>query len=150
MDRYIVVHYNELGLKKGNRDFFENRLCKNISKTIADCGGPEVRRISGRLLIPLKKDADVPEVKRRLAQVFGIAYFAEAWLVGQDIEQLESRTWSLIEGRKFESFRIDARRAAKTFPLTSVQINTRVGAYVKERCGARVDLENAELTCWIE
>jgi tRNA uracil 4-sulfurtransferase len=31
-----------------------------------------------------------------------------------------------------------------------VQINQRVGAYVKERCGARVDLEHPELTCWIE
>jgi len=26
----------------------------------------------------------------------------------------------------------------------------RVGAYVKERSGAKVDLENADLTCWIE
>jgi thiamine biosynthesis protein ThiI len=31
-----------------------------------------------------------------------------------------------------------------------VEINQRVGAYVKERCGAKVDLENPELTCWIE
>ena len=30
MDRLIVVHYNELGLKKGNRDYFENRLCLHI------------------------------------------------------------------------------------------------------------------------
>ena len=27
MDRFIVIHYNELGLKKGNRDYFENALC---------------------------------------------------------------------------------------------------------------------------
>jgi thiamine biosynthesis protein ThiI len=31
-----------------------------------------------------------------------------------------------------------------------VEINQRVGGYVKERSGAKVDLENAELTCWIE
>ena len=31
-----------------------------------------------------------------------------------------------------------------------MEINQRVGAYVKERSGAKVDLENAELTCWIE
>jgi len=56
----------------------------------------------------------------------------------------------MIEGRAFKSFRIEARRADKSFPQTSVEINQRVGAYVQERSRARVDLENAELTCWIE
>jgi thiamine biosynthesis protein ThiI len=66
------------------------------------------------------------------------------------VENLEANAWALIEGRTFHSFRIDARRADKHFPHTSVEINQRVGGYVKERCGAKVDLENAELTCWIE
>jgi thiamine biosynthesis protein ThiI len=66
------------------------------------------------------------------------------------VENLEANAWALMEGRSYKSFRIDARRADKTFPQTSVEINRRVGAYVKERSQARVDLENAELTCWIE
>ena len=90
------------------------------------------------------------EIRHRLTGVFGVAYFAEAWSFPQKIEDLERSAWNLIETRKFQSFRIDTRRADKTFPLTSVEINQRVGAYVKERCGERVDLENAELTCWIE
>jgi thiamine biosynthesis protein ThiI len=150
MDRFIVVHYNELGLKKGNRDYFENRLCLNIVRALTDCGVRAVRRISGRLLVHLDADPDLPEIKRRLAGVFGIAYFAEAWSSSQDIAELERSAWSLIEGRGFQSFRIQARRASKTFPLTSVEINQRVGAYVKERCGVRVDLENPDLTCWID
>ena len=150
MDHCVVVHYNELGLKKGNRDYFENRLCDNISRTLADCSVGEVRRISGRLLVHLKTESDLGEIKKRLAGVFGIAYFAEAWSYPQNIEELEARAWGLLEGRRFESFRIDTRRATKTFPLTSVEINQRVGAYVKERCGVRVDLEHADVTCWIE
>ena len=62
MDRFIVVHYNELGLKKGNRDFFENKLCNNISRTLADCGVRAVRRISGRLLVHFTSDVDMPEI----------------------------------------------------------------------------------------
>jgi tRNA uracil 4-sulfurtransferase len=150
MERFIVVHYNELGLKKGNRDYFENRLCSNISRTLADCNIGPVRRISGRLLVYLHADSDVMQIKKRMASIFGVAHFAEAWSLSQDLEELEAAAWKLIEGRKFESFRIDTRRGTKTFPMTSVQINQRVGAYVQERCGARVDLENAELTCWIE
>jgi thiamine biosynthesis protein ThiI len=63
---------------------------------------------------------------------------------------MEEKAWSLVREREFESFRVDARRGDKTFPHNSVAINQRVGAYLKERCGKRVDLSDAELTCSIE
>jgi len=150
VDRFVVIHYNELGLKKGNRDYFENALCANINTVLQGCGADRARRISGRVLLPFRGAADVPEIKKRLGRVFGIAYFGEAWASPQAVENLEANAWTLIEGRRFNSFRIDARRADKSFPHTSVEINQRVGGYVKERSGAKVDLENAELTCWIE
>jgi len=150
VDRFFVIHYNELGLKKGNRDYFENALCSNINTVLQDCGVDRARRISGRILLPVRTSADIPEIKKRLGLVFGIAYFAEAWSSAQAVENLAANAWSLIEGRSYNSFRIEARRSDKTFPLTSVEINQRVGAYVKERSQARVDLENPELTCWIE
>jgi thiamine biosynthesis protein ThiI len=150
MERCIVVHYNELGLKKGNRDYFENRLCQNISRTLSDCGIAAVRRISGRLLIHLTAETDLTEIRKRLAGVFGIAYFAEARVLPQDIETIQRQAWELIKPSTFSSFRIQAKRGEKAFPLTSVEINERVGAYVQQRCGIRVDLEHPDLTCWIE
>ncbi|PYR83148.1 MAG: tRNA 4-thiouridine(8) synthase ThiI [Acidobacteria bacterium] len=66
------------------------------------------------------------------------------------MENLEVNAWGLMEGYSFKSFRIEARRGDKTFPHTSVEINQRVGAYVKQQSGARVDLERAQMTCWIE
>ncbi len=150
MERYVVVHYHEIGLKKGNRDYFENRLCSNIRKTLSNCGAGAVRRISGRVLIELPAEADIDEIKARLPKVFGIAHFAEAWNSGQSLEELEQNAWALIRRRPFESFRIDTRRSTKTFPHNSVEINRRVGAYVQGQSGARVDLEHAERTCWIE
>src|SRR5438552_13822548 len=149
VDRIFVIHYSELGLKKGNRDYFENVLCANINAILEGCGAERARRISGRVLLPLKPDADISEIQKRLGRVFGIANFAEAWVSPQAVEKLEENAWSLIRGRSFKSFRIQARRGEKSFPQTSVEINQRVGAFVKERSGARVDLENAELTCWI-
>jgi thiamine biosynthesis protein ThiI len=148
--RFIVIHYNELGLKKGNREYFENYLCKNINTVVQACGAEKARRITGRILLPLQPGADVKEIRARLAKVFGIAYFAEAWAVPAAVEEMEKNSWSLIQGHTFKSFRIEARRADKRFPQTSVEINRRVGAYVNERTDARVDLEHPELTCWIE
>jgi len=150
VDRFFVIHYNELGLKKGNRDYFENALCRNINSVLQDCQVERAKRISGRLLLPLSANADVSEIKKRLGQVFGIAYFGEAWASPQVVENLETNAWALMQGHPFTSFRIEAHRANKNFPHTSVEINQRVGAYVKQRSGARVDLEEAEMTCWIE
>ena len=150
MDRFFLIHYNELGLKKGNRDYFENALCRNINSVLQDCQVERAKRISGRLLLPLSANADVSEIKKRLGQVFGIAYFGEAWASPQVVENLETNAWALMQGHPFNSFRIQAHRANKNFPHTSVEINQRVGAYVKRQSGARVDLEKAEMTCWIE
>src|SRR5438477_5077550 len=88
VDRFFVIHYHELGLKKGNRDYFENRLCANMNAVLEDCGTERARRISGRVLLPLKPDADIAEIKNRLGRVFGIAYFAEAWASPQAVENL--------------------------------------------------------------
>src|SRR5689334_11974237 len=131
MDRLFVIHYNELGLKKGNRDYFENALCANINTTLQDCGAERARRISGRILLPLTPAADIPEIKQRLAHVFGIAYFAEATASPQAVQNLQETAWALIRPHSFNSFRIQARRAEKRFPHTSVEINQRVGAYIK-------------------
>jgi len=150
MDRFLVVHYNELGLKKGNRPYFENRLCQHIRSVLGDCGGGEVRRMSGRMLVSLKADADLVEVRQRMQKVFGVAYFAEAVQTPATMEDFEREAWTLAQRRTFESFRVDARRADKSFPFTSVDINRRVGAFIQERSRARVDLENAQLTCSIE
>src|SRR5690242_11109763 len=106
MDRYIVIHYHEVGLKKGNRDYFENRLCANITKSLAGTGAGLVRRTWGRVLVPVPESADVKAIKDRLGRVFGIAYFAEAWNSGQTLEDLEQNAWELMQRRPFASFRI--------------------------------------------
>jgi thiamine biosynthesis protein ThiI len=49
----------------------------------------------------------------------------------------------LLEGRSFPSFRISARRAFKTYPLTSVELNRALGAFVLDHVPTRVDLEHA-------
>ena len=150
VDRFVVVHYHELGLKRGNRDFFEKRLCQNLRTTLADCGCGEVRRISGRLLVTLKPDSNAPEILRRMTLVPGVSHFSEAWKSPLSMEDMEQNAWALAQNREFASFRVDTRRGDKVFPHTSVEINQRVGAYLKERCGKRVDLRNAEMTCSIE
>ncbi len=150
MDRYIIVHYHEVGLKKKNRDFFEARLKENIEHVLKGLKHEHVRKISGRLLVKLNDQSNIDEIRSKIRNVFGIAYFAVAWLSDQDLEQLERDIGRLIEGKRFASFCVRTKRGEKSFPLNSQQINERVGAYLQEKSQARVDLTHPELTCYIE
>ncbi|MEM0351287.1 MAG: tRNA uracil 4-sulfurtransferase ThiI, partial [Archaeoglobaceae archaeon] len=50
----------------------------------------------------------------------------------------------------FETFKVSASRRNKNFPLNSIEINKVVGAYLVEKTGKKVDLENPDVTVWIE
>ena len=150
MRRLIIIHYGELALKKGNRGYFENRLLRNINETLTGCDVGKARRISGRFLLDLEPSSDVSEIKGRLEKVFGIAYFGEGWRVDWDIDSLCRSAWEIVGSFDFESFAIDTRRPDKRFPLSSIDVNRAVGAYVQQRSGARVDLTHPKLTCRIE
>ena len=150
MRRFFLCHYHEIGLKKGNRSFFEQRLRQNIIRALSGLPFKEVRRISGRLIVELLPESPLQEIGERLQKIFGIVSCSPAWLSEQDLDLLEQNLWELVQERDFESFKIQARRAQKTFPLNSPQINERLGAFILERCGKRVDLSTPELTCHVD
>jgi thiamine biosynthesis protein ThiI len=95
-------------------------------------------------------EADCDEIRRRLACVFGVANFSFAERTAVDLEDLKSKILESLKGKEFSSFRIQTKRADKTFPLNSPDVNREVGAAVKAYSGAQVDLKNAELTIGIE
>ena len=146
----FVVHYREIGLKGRNRDRFEERLCLNIRSALAGLSFNSVRRISGRILLGLRHDSPVDLIAQRLQTVFGVAYVAPAVLCPGDIDAIRESAWDLLKDRKFQTFKIDARRSEKTYPMTSMEVNADIGETVRQRSGARVQLKDPELTCHIE
>ena len=148
--RYALVHYHELTLKKGNRAYFLQRLVRNLQRGLKGTGAGAIERPEGRLLVALPDAADVAEVRARLARTFGVANFAIARWVPLDMDRLAEAVTDTIKPLRFASFRISAKRGNKRFPLTSNQINVELGTLVKSLTGARVDLERAELTIYVE
>ena len=109
-----------------------------------------VRKISGRMMIELAPDSPVDDIARRLSMVFGIANFAIAWEVAAEIEEIQSCLEVLIAQGEFESFKMDARRGTKDFPLNSQQLNELLGSFVQERTKAAVRLSNPDRTFFVE
>jgi thiamine biosynthesis protein ThiI len=146
----VLVRYHEVALKKGNRPYFIEMLRRNLRSSLIDLDLKEIKNLPGRLLILLGDGAEPEQVRRRLERVFGVANFSFVERTPTDLESLKDGILDSLNGRQFGSFRVDTKRADKNFPLTSPEINRALGAAVKERSGARVDLENAELTISVE
>ncbi|HEX5023029.1 MAG TPA: tRNA uracil 4-sulfurtransferase ThiI [Candidatus Binatia bacterium] len=146
----VLIRYHEIALKKGNRSYFTELLKRNLLAAVKDFGAKEIRSLPARLLLTFKNDVPVAALIERMATVFGVANFSIVERTMRDIDALRSRILDSLNGAHFESFRIETQRGDKSFPLTSPEINRQLGAAVKEKSGARVDLENAEFTVTVE
>ncbi len=147
----VVVHYHEIGLKRGNRPLFLRHLARNLARATSDLAPVSLRQVSGRILLGLDGHPAPERVRDRALHVCGVASAALAYRVPSTLEAMKAVIGRLIEARSFASFRITARRAFKTYPKTSVELNRELGAFVLERTPvARVDLRNAELEIHVE
>jgi tRNA uracil 4-sulfurtransferase len=146
----VVVHYHEISLKRGNRPLFLRHLARNLERATSDVGGVRLRQLPGRTLLDLDDHREPEAVLERASRVCGVASAALGYRVPSTVEAMKAVIAELIAGRRFGSFRISARRAFKTYPMTSVELNRELGAFVVARTGARVDLGAPELTIHVE
>ena len=149
-DRFILIHYHEIGLKGKNRGRFERRLMTNITRALKDVPCGKLERLSGRMMLALTPESPIDVIRERLLTVFGIANFSEAVVAKRNIEAIRETAWALAQKTDFRSFKIVTRRGDKTFPLNSDQINRDVGKHIQTLSGARVLMDNPDLTCFIE
>jgi tRNA uracil 4-sulfurtransferase len=147
----VIVHYHEISLKRGNRPLFLRKLQENLKRAVSDLGPVRVIQLPGRIVLDLEGNPDPEAVRARLDRVCGIANTALALRTGSSLDRIKAAVDRVIEPLTFASFRITARRAFKTFPLTSTDINRELGSHVlARRPEARVDLHHAALNVHVE
>jgi len=147
----VIVHYHEISLKRGNRPLFLRRLQENLARAVSDLGPVRVIQLPGRIVLDLEGNPDPEAVRGRLDRVCGIANTALALRTGSSLDRIKAAVDHVIDRQSFASFRITARRAFKTFPLTSTDLNRELGAHVlARRPEARVDLHHAVLNVHVE
>ena len=156
---HIVVHYHELWLKGGNRDFFLSKLRLALRRALEGLRVARITQPGDRYVIELLDDAELPETLERLARVFGIANLGVARSVERDAENplapLCAAAWEEVRRESFASFAVRAKRSDKRFPVNALTIEREVGGYLHDQLQAaghacRVDLSHPELTCRIE
>jgi tRNA uracil 4-sulfurtransferase len=146
----ILIHYHEISLKGNNRAWFEAHLQQHIASLLKDLDYHSLQRFAGRLLIEMNPDSPVEEISNRLKMAFGVANLAVAFEVAAEMESIQTGLAELVQKKNFHSFRIDARRGTKDFPLNSQELNQQLGAFVLERTKAQVRMENPDAVFFVE
>ncbi len=154
--RVVLVRYGEVGLKGLNRPAFERALGRRLQGSLAGLPGTTVRRRWGRMVVDAPPEGLRPALAR-VTRVFGVASASPAlevpprWEAIEEGALLVARETLERRGAEKATFKVDANRADKGFPLTSPEINRRLGAFLLERLpGLRVSLEEPDVTVAVD
>lgn len=151
MKPIIIVHHHEIGLKGKNRGYFEKHLLRNVRLSLKDLVPYD--RITGgygRFVIYADDPGIQANLIERMKKIFGLSNICPGYEVEQSIDIFSTTAELMLQGRKFETIKVNTSRADKSFPLNSVQINSQVGEYLCKKFNVRANLSNPDVTIYIE
>lgn len=154
MKELILAYQGEMTLKGLNRGKFESRLAKTIRWRLEGLGRFRVSSSQSTVFIePLEDDCDMEEAFRRISRVFGIVKLSRAAVCGQDFDEIcrtaEEYLGATLQGLK--TFKVEAKRADKKYPMKSPEICRELGAYLLSRHHhLRVNVHEPQLEVMVE
>ena len=156
MYQAFLIKYAEIAIKGKNRYLFEDALVNNIRYQLKTVDGNfTVRKENGRIYVETEGDYDYDETVTALQRVFGIVGICPVVLTKD--EGFDALCQSVIDHineaypNKNFTFKVNARRARKNYPMDSMQINAAVGEKVLEAFPeTSVDVHNPQVMINIE
>ena len=156
MTRTILMKYGELILKGANKRSFEKLLCDRIKARmtrVLGAQGFEFECMQSTLYVTPKDDSMVEEAYEDLKRIFGIVSLCISYRAEKNMEDILRVSLENIPKhiKNCRSFKVDARRSDKQFPLTSPQIMAEVGGELSELCPeVKVDVVHPEIVVRVE
>ncbi|MGO8785955.1 MAG: tRNA uracil 4-sulfurtransferase ThiI [Terriglobia bacterium] len=155
MKRVLILHYHEIWLKGGNKNYFLSRLRDAVRQSLADLPVATLKGISERLILTPGDDAALPLIIERLRRVFGVAYIAVAREVPSPLESLGPAACEMMAEANPRNFAVRVKNADSAYPMNSMELERELGRMVLDHLrarepGVRVKLNNPEVTCQVE
>ena len=154
MKEIILVKNGELALKGLNRSSFEDKLVKNIKHKISDLGDFEFTKSQSTIMVePLDDDIDLDEAAERISRVFGIAAFSRACECEKDFDDIKIKACEYLfdELSEAKTFKVEAKRSDKKFPMKSPEISRELGGYILSKFNnLKVDVHNPDIIVTVE
>lgn len=142
---WVLAAFHEITLKGGNRGFFERALRNNLVRALEGLPLAELST-PARVVIRFSRPVPWPAVEERLRSVFGLSWFGPACVAGRSYEDLEACALAGLDVGGATSFAVRCRRSDKRFPLTSAEVERRLGAAIVRATGWGVQLTCPDVT----
>ena len=152
----FLIKYAEIGIKGKNRHIFEEALCRQRRHALADVEGDfSVTREMGRIYVRTEGAFDYDGAVEALKCVFGIAGICPVVIL--EDTGLEDLAASVVDymkqvyGEQEKTFKVCARRAKKTYPLSSMELNCELGERILDACpNMKVDVHHPDVYLNVE
>ena len=154
MKEIILLKNGEIALKGLNRHAFEARLLTHARRKLMPVGSFHFRKAQSTIYVePDEEGYDLDEAVDRLQKVFGIAALSRACVVDKDFEQIKTTAAEFLraELENAVTFKVEAKRSDKSFPMKSPEICAGVGEYLLEQFPhLEVDVHNPDIVVMVE
>ena len=150
-----IVRCGEVALKGMNKPYFEKTLVERIRKKLKNMDGVEVSRREGLIFIRSDKKHDAESIVKNVSRVFGVASISPAVEAESELNKIGEASVEFmkkqIEERGVKTFKVEAKRADKKFPVKSPEIARIIGAKILIGCKVlKVDVHNPECRLFID
>lgn len=151
----FIVRCGEVALKGMNKPYFERMLVDRIRKNLKDFDGVDVRRHEGLIFVRADKQYDKEQLIRQISKVFGVASISPAVEAPSNLDAIGEEAvkymMELIETKGVRTFKVEAKRADKNFPVKSPDIGRIIGAKVLIGCKVlKVDVHNPDVHLFVD
>ena len=156
MYKAFLIKYAEIAIKGKNRYLFEDALVRNIEYQLKNVDGNfTVRKENGRIYVETEGDYDYDETVEALQRVFGIVGICPVILVEDEgFDRLAEAVVAHVDEAypdKHFTFKVDARRARKNYPMTSMELNAALGERILEAFPeTKVDVHHPQVMVYVE
>ena len=154
MKEIILLKNGEIALKGLNRSVFEDKLISNARRRLEELGKFGFRKAQSTIFVePKDEDIDLDEAVDILQKVYGIIALTKAAVVEKDFEAIKETaiTYQKDELMEAKTFKVDAKRSDKSFPLKSPEICRELGGYILEHFPhLSVDVHNPDVNVVVE
>lgn len=149
----IILREGEMVLKGRNRRDFEYRLIKNVKRAVKEFDGVTVERSYGRVYVR-NSNQYTQEIIRRVKLIPGIFNISPIVKTDKNLDNIKALALEMLTkaiGNK-KTFKVEAKRSDKTYPIESMEISRQVGGYIlaKYEGELSVDVRNPDIIVNVE
>ena len=154
MKEMILCKLGEVVLKGLNRRSFEDKLISNLRRRTAKCGTWRIYSKQSTIYVEPADDAcDLTAAFDACRQVFGVITVSRALPCDKNVQAIiaTAKEYLCDELSAAKSFKVESKRADKSFPLTSIQLSQQVGGALHQAFpNLAVNVHDPELTVFLE